>query len=244
MALISLAGLCVLWQVAATVWPSRTFPPPTAVWQALRVEAASGALAFNLSVTLMRVVAAYLLAMTIGSAIGIALGTHRRADRFFDPWVVLFINIPALVVIVLAYVWFGLNEAAAVCAVAVNKIPNVVVTMREGARALDPRYMEMARVYRFSALDRLHHILLPQLQPYFAAASRSGIALIWKIVLVVELLGRPNGVGFQIHLHFQLFDVAAILAYTLAFVAVMLLVEFVLVQPVERHATRWRRHPA
>ncbi|TIU16761.1 MAG: ABC transporter permease subunit, partial [Mesorhizobium sp.] len=109
---------------------------------------------------------------------------------------------------------------------------------------LDPSYAEMAAVYRFGLLDRVRHVLLPQLQPYLAAASRSGIALIWKIVLVVELLGRSNGVGFQIYLYFQLFDVAAILAYTLAFVAVMLVIELLLVQPVERHATRWRRRPA
>ena len=83
-------------------------------------------------------------------------------------------------------------------------------------------------------------MILPQLQPYFAAASRSGLALIWKIALVVELLGRSNGVGFQIHLYFQLFDVAAILAYTLAFVVVMLLIEFLLVQPLEARSTRWR----
>ena len=88
------------------------------------------------------------------------------------------------------------------------------------------------------------NVTLPQLQPYFAAASRSGISLIWKIVLVVELLGRPNGVGFQIYTYFQLFDVAAILAYTLAFVSIMLLIELLLVQPFERRATRWRRRPA
>ena len=70
------------------------------------------------------------------------------------------------------------------------------------------------------------------------------MSLIWKIVLVVELLGRSNGVGFQIHLYFQLFDVATILAYTLAFVAVMLAVEFLLLQPMERYATRWRRRRA
>ena len=62
-------------------------------------------------------------------------------------------------------------------------------------------------------------------------------------MLVVELLGRSNGVGFELHLNFQLFDVAAILAYTLAFVAVMLAIEFLLVQPLERHATRWRNKP-
>jgi NitT/TauT family transport system permease protein len=240
----SLLGLCLLWALAAYTWPSRAFPPPAEVWQVLVREAASGELFFNLGVTLGRVAAAYVVAMVFGCVIGILLGTHRRADQFFNPWVILFLNIPALVIIVLAYIWFGLNEAAAIGAVAVNKIPNVVVTMREGARALDPRYQEMAAVYRFGALDRIRHVLLPQLQPYLAAASRSGIALIWKIVLVVELLGRSNGVGFQIHLNFQLFDVAAILAYTLAFVAIMLFIELLLVQPLERHASRWRRRPA
>lgn len=240
----SLLVLCLIWGLAATLWPSRAFPPPGQVWQTLIKEAASGDLAFHLGATLARVAAAYVIAMTIGTVIGVFLGSHRRADRFFSPWVVLFLNVPALVVIVLAYIWFGLNEAAAIGAVAVNKIPNVVVTMREGARALDPSYAEMATVYRFGAFDRLRHVVLPQLQPYFAAASRSGIALIWKIVLVVELLGRSNGVGFQIYLYFQLFDVAAILAYTLAFVAVMLAIELLLVQPLERHASRWRRTPA
>jgi NitT/TauT family transport system permease protein len=207
-------------------------------------EAASGDLFFHLGMTLMRVAAAFVLAMLIGSVIGVTLGMKPGADRFFNAWVVLFLNLPALVIIVLAYIWFGLNEVAAIGAVAVNKIPNVIVTTREGARAFDPRYRELAQVYRFTAWERLRHVLMPQLQPYIAAASRSGVALIWKIVLVVELLGRSNGVGFQIYLFFQTFDVAAILAYTLAFVAIMLLIELLLVQPFERHATRWRRRPA
>ncbi|TKT69401.1 ABC transporter permease [Aquamicrobium sp. LC103] len=244
MAAVSLVGLCLAWDIAAEIWPSRAFPPPLDVWRVLVKEAAGGDLFYHLGMTLWRVSAAFVLAMAAGSVIGILLGGNRRIDQFFSPWVVLFLNIPALVVIVLAYIWFGLNEAAAIGAVAINKIPNVIVTMREGARAMDPRYREMALVYRFGAFDRIRHVLLPQLQPYFAASSRSGIALIWKIVLVVELLGRSNGVGFQIYLYFQLFDVAAILAYTLAFVAIMLLIELLLVQPFERHATRWRRRPA
>lgn len=238
--LASLALLLVLWSVAASLIVSRAFPSPAQVLAVFLREAASGELFFHLGMTLMRVAAAFVLAMTIGSAIGIGLGRSRRADRFFDPWVILLLNVPALVTIVLAYVWFGLTEAAAIGAVAVNKIPNVVITLREGARSIDPGLTEMATVFRFSRWKMLRHVVLPQLQPYIAAATRSGIALIWKIVLVVELLGRSNGVGFQIHLYFQYFDVAAILAYTLSFVAVMLAVELLVLQPYERAARRWR----
>ncbi|WP_315927709.1 ABC transporter permease [Mesorhizobium sp. SP-1A] len=240
----SLVALGLLWEVVANAWQNRALPTPFAVWRTLAAEAVGGDLFYNLGATLGRVAAAYIVAMVIGSAIGTFLGLSRRANRFFNPWLILFLNIPALVVIVLAYIWFGLNETAAVGAVAVNKIPNVVVVMREGARALNPAYTDLAAVYRFGWADRLRHVMMPQLQPFLAAASRTGIALIWKIVLVVELLGRSNGVGFQIGVYFQLFDVAGILAYTFAFAAVMLAVEFLMVQPLERHATRWRRRTA
>ena len=239
-ALLSLALLVGAWAALAAALDDRTLPPPTAVWDALVAEARSGELAFHLGATLARVTAAFLVAMAIGGALGIWLGTSPGADRFLDPWLILLLNVPALVIIVLAYVWFGLNEAAAVGAVAVNKIPNVAVTLREGARALSAELDEMATVYRFGRWKRLRHVTLPQLQPFLAAAARSGVALIWKIVLVVELLGRSNGVGFQIHLYFQLFDVATILAYTFAFVAVMLAVEYALIQPFERRSNRWR----
>jgi NitT/TauT family transport system permease protein len=82
---------------------------------------------------------------------------------------------------------------------------------------------------------------LPELFPFIIAAARSGLALIWKIVLVVELLGRGNGVGFQIGTFFNLFDVASILAYTIAFVAVIQFIELAILRPLERRANQWRR---
>src|SRR5277367_4242968 len=83
-----------------------------------------------------------------------------------------------------------------------------------------------------------------RLAPFFAAATRSGLSLLWKIVLVVELMGRPNGVGFEINIAFQLFDVALLLAYALPFTAIMLIIETLLVQPFERHVSRWRPQAA
>ncbi|MHA7060543.1 ABC transporter permease [Azospirillum argentinense] len=237
---LSLALLVGLWAVAADLAASRSLPGPAAVLSVLVREAADGALFHHLGITLARMAAAFVIAMSIGSALGILLGRSATADRLFGLWLTVFLNIPALVVIVLAYVWFGLTEAAAVGAVAVNKIPNVVVVLREGTRAIDEQYVEMARTFRMARSDVLRHVLLPQLTPYFAAAARSGLALIWKIVLVVELLGRSDGVGFQIHLYFQMFDVAGILAYTVAFVAVVQLLELCVLQPVEHRLTRWR----
>ena len=72
------------------------------------------------------------------------MGRVAARRRLGQPWLVFFLNLPALVTIILAYIWIGLVESAAILAVALNKIPNVVVTVREGARALDRGLLEMA----------------------------------------------------------------------------------------------------
>jgi NitT/TauT family transport system permease protein len=238
---LSIAVLLALWNLAALAADTRLLPGPSRVWEAFLAAVESGALVHHVAVTLARVGASFLVAMAIGGAIGLALGRSPFGNRLFDPWLVLFLNLPALVVIILCYVWFGLTETAAVTAVAVNKIPNVAVTIREGARALDRDLLEMAQVYRFGWRRRLQHVVLPQLAPYVLAAARSGLALVWKIVLVVELIGRSNGVGFELHAAFQLFDVATILAYALAFTLLVQAIELGILQPWEAAVNRWRR---
>ena len=240
--LLSLGLLCLGWAVLSLVVDDReVLPSPLEVARLILDELLDGPLLIHLAATLSRVLAAFVLAMAFGSALGLLMGRARKVDTWIDPWLLFFLNLPALVTIVLCYLWIGLTEVAAVTAVAVNKIPMVTVLIREGARTLDPALDDMCRIFRMPRYGRFRHVILPQLAPYLAASARTGTALIWKIVLVVEFLGRSNGIGFQIHLYFQLFDVAMVLAYALSFIAVMLTIEFCLLQPWERRANRWRR---
>lgn len=238
---ISTLGLLVFWWALALIkGDAEVLPAPPEVLHLIWVEAQNGELWHHMSATLVRVAWAFALAMGLGTALGILIGRHSWLATWVDPWVTVFLNLPALVVIVLCYLWIGLNETAAIMAVTLNKTAMVLVSVREGTRALDPKVDEMARIYRMGPIQRLVHVVLPQLAPYLASSARNGLAIIWKIVLVVEFLGRSNGVGFQIHLYFQLFDTGMVLAYALAFVAVMLALEYVAVQPWERRATAWR----
>lgn len=238
--LLSLAVLLVLWQGLSAYADTRTLPAPSAVFAFILREAQSGSLFFNVGVTLARVAVSFVIAMSLGVLLGIVLGRSRLADRLLDTPLLVVLNTPALVITVLAYVWLGLTETAAIVAVALNKLPNVAVIMREGARSLDPGLEEMATTYRFDRRTWIAHVLLPQLQPFMVAAARSGISLAWKIVLVVELLGRPNGVGFAINYYFTLFDVTAVIGYSLVFMSVMLALDSLLLQPLDAHVRRWR----
>lgn len=230
-----------LWQVLAMILNNPTLPLPAKVASVFWQACASGELPLHLGITLLRLLVSFAIAMLLGCAIGVLLGKNASLDAFFDNWLVIFLNIPALVTIILCYVWFGLVESAAIAAVVINKVPNVVVTIREGTRALDKDLLEMAQSYGFGKRKTFVHVIWPQLHPYLMAATRSGLALIWKIILVVELLGRSNGMGYQLHLFFQLFDIASLLAYTFAFVAVIQLIEWLLLKPLDRTTLRWRR---
>jgi len=238
---LSLLALLVVWQVLALYLNNHLLPAPALVAKVFWQECVTGQLPYHLGVTLLRLVVSFSVAMILGCAIGILLGRSKKLDAFFDNWLVIFLNVPALVTIILCYVWFGLVESAAILAVVINKLPNVIVTIREGTRTLDQDLLDMARSFQFSQRKTLVHVIWPQLHPFVMGATRSGLALIWKIILVVELLGRSNGMGYQLHLFFQLFDVASILAYTIAFVAVIQLIELVILKPLDRKSLRWRR---
>jgi NitT/TauT family transport system permease protein len=237
----SLLALAVLWQIIAIYAENRYLPTPLTVFDVLWREGASGELWKHTSATLLRVAIAFIVSMILGSAIGLFLGRYRTADKFFDAWLILFLNLPALVTITLCYIWFGLTDAAAITAVALNKIPNVAVNMREGARSLSKDLDEMAHIYKFGWWKTLRHVTLPQLAPFFAASARSGLALVWKIVLVVEAFGRSSGVGYRLSIAFQEFDVSTILAYALAFILIVQIIEFAVLQPLQSRMNTWRR---
>jgi NitT/TauT family transport system permease protein len=241
---LSLAALLALWALVAALAHSRLLPDPWSVGAAILADIRSGELPFQMACTLARVLAAFSVAFTLGVIAGYAMGRWKTVDRYADSWLIVLLNLPALVVIIFAYVWIGLNETAAIVAVALNKLPNVIVVTREGVRSLDAGLDDMSRAFRMTWLTRIRHVVLPQLAPYLAAVSRSSLSISWKIVLVVELIGRPNGVGFVLGSAFSLFDMTKILSYAISFVALMLAIETLLVQPLERRTNRWRRRPA
>ena len=236
----TLINIIIIWQALAVIINSSEFPTPVNVLISLYYHTFEDELLFHLGVTLYRVFIAFIFAMGIGIFFGILMGTYEKIDKNLDSLLTLGLNMPALVTIILCYIWFGLTDIAAIFAVIINKVPTVIVTIREGCKAVNKELMEISKVYKLSKYDTFSKIYLPQIYPYVMVSARSGLSLIWKIVLVVELLGRSSGVGFQLSMFFQFFDITSILAYSFAFIIVILLIENFILQPVEKKVTAWR----
>ena len=236
----SLVAALVLWQAAVMIFEPDLLPAPTRVLARLVQEFQSGQLPTHLAVTLSRVATSFVLAMALGLLLGALMGRFPKVDASLDGLLTVALNLPALVVIILSLLWFGLNEFAIVLAVVLNKTPTMMVVFREGVRAVDQSLMEVARVHQLSRWRQFAGVWLPQLYPYFLAATRSGLALVWKIVLVVELLGASQGMGFKLGEFFQFFEIDGVLAYACAFIVFIMLLEALIIRPWEARVMRWR----
>jgi NitT/TauT family transport system permease protein len=226
--------------VVAARYDNRLFPTPIAVAGHVWELATAEKLIADFGKTLARAGIAFVASMLIGLVIGIALGRVRWLDRLFAGWVVVGLNLPAIVIAIVLYIWLGLTEFALILAVMCNKIPLVATTIREGVRSFSQDYEELATAFRMPFARRLRLIFVPQLMPFVLAAARTGLSLIWKIVLVFEVLGSDGGVGFRINIFFQFFDVTGIVSYTAVFIAVILVIEYGIMRPLEQKVSGWR----
>ncbi len=236
----SLLALLLIWQAVVVVAQPDLLPAPQQVASRFWSEWQSGVLPTNLAITLLRVAISFGMAVVAGLTLGAIMGRFHRVDQWLDAPLTLSLNMPALVVIILSFLWVGLNESAIIVAVVLNKTPTMAVIFREGVRTIDKGLLEVATVHQLTSWRRFWLVWLPQLYPYFLAATRSGLALVWKIVLVVELLGASSGMGFKLGEFFQFFEIDAILAYAFSFVVIIVVLETVLIRPWEARVMRWR----
>jgi len=238
--LVSIGLLLLLWYAAVWIPVKPIFPPPHVVLGYLVADVQKWTIWSHLIVTLTRIMLGFALAMAIAVPFGILLGFSNAARRLFGSWVVIGLMTPSLVFIILAYTSMGLNEVAAVIAAALAVVWVLTINIWESAKAVDGKLIQMARVFRLSTSRIVVRIILPQLAAPLMASARFGLGLIWKMVLFVELIGRSNGIGYQIEYYYQLFDLGRVLEYTVFFVAVMMLIEVVVLGTIERRLFRWR----
>ena len=85
---------------------------------------------FHTSATLARVTAAFGIAMGLGMILGVLLGLFPNLNRWFDPWIIFFLNLPALVVIVLCYLWIEKAECMKMTKPEIFKLPSLANYLR------------------------------------------------------------------------------------------------------------------
>jgi len=231
----------VAWVVLSRILPAQLLPGPLATFTFIGQEYHRGSLLLNLWATGRRVLIAFGIGMGLGVAVGAAMGLSRQLDRLLEGWLVAGLTVPRIVLFVVAYLLLGLSDAAAIGALVITIAPTVVVQLREGTRALDGKLLEMAKAFRRPRLEVWGRVILPQLMPYVVGTARASLSLAWKMVVLAELLGRTDGVGYMISFYFQMFNMKGVLAYGTVMMIVLGFIDLVLLGTWQRRVFRWRR---
>jgi sulfonate transport system permease protein len=191
--------LIVAWQAAsrAGLLSTRILPEPLAVAHAFGDLAASGELWMHVRVSLWRAAAGFGLGAALGLALGLLNGSSRRAATLLDTTVQMVRNIPALALIPLVILWFGIDEAAKLFLLSVGVFFPVYLNTFHGIRSVDAGLIEMARGYGLSGWALYRDVILPGALPSILVGVRFSLGLVWVLLIVAETISAQAGIGYM-----------------------------------------------
>jgi sulfonate transport system permease protein len=190
--------LCA-WQAAAQVgWlSSRILPEPLAVAHAFWSLAVSGELWTHVSTSLGRAVYSFAIGGGLGLLLGLLTGSFRTAETLLDTTLQMVRNIPALALIPLVILWFGIEETAKVFLVAVGVFFPVYLNTFHGIRSVDRGLIEMAKNYGLSGWTLYRDVILPGALPSILVGVRFALGLVWVLLIVAETISAQSGIGYM-----------------------------------------------
>lgn len=230
----------VAWQLIVPRLPSRIIPTPASVVDEMVEMLLDGSVFRNFGISLTRLAIGLVLALVVGSLVGVAMGTSPRIDAMLHDWVVVGLAFPYLIWGLLVAMWFGFGSQGPIIVVFIAALPYVVLNISEGVRDVSKDLRDMAHAYEVPGRREVRHLVLPSLSPFFFASLRYGLANGWKGLVLAEVFAATSGAGWAIADTSDYGNFAAMVGYTLYFALFSILVEQLVFDRLARRVFRWR----
>ncbi len=239
-----------VWYLIYFAIDSRIFPTPLRVaefmWEEItltsgvRYSSVAENLYGQFGISIIRLTAGFLVAMVVGTLIGLGMGVSKAVDAFFHDWVMALLAMPALVWALFFGVAFGFGHTAPVLTVIAAGIPFVIINVREGVRNTPKELIDMAKAFEVPDNRITRHVFLPSLLPFFFAALRYAYSIGWKGLVIAEVFGSQVGMGWTIKFWYDAHRAHGVIGYALFFIFFALALEKLVFDPLARRAFKWR----
>ena len=233
-------ALLLGWQLASQLgWlSSRILPEPWAVAKAFWTLAESGELWLHLKTSLWRATVGFGVGAGLGLLLGLLTGSFRHAETLLDTTLQMVRNIPALALIPLVILWFGIDETAKLFLLAVGVFFPVYLNTFHGIRSADQGLIEMARSYGLSGWPLYRDVILPAAMPSILVGVRFSLGLVWVLLIVAETISAQAGIGYMTMTAREFLQTDVVLVGILLYA---LLGKFadLFSRRLERHCLRW-----
>jgi len=235
-------AVLLTWYLAAEFeWlPAQILPPPAMVAATFIDLMRSGELPDNLWISLWRVLAGFVAGGAGGLALGILMGLSPRAKDYLYPSFRMIAQVPSIGWLPLLMMLVGIGEALKIILISKAAFVPVALNTYKGLQGVPTRFIEVARVYRFTRWQLLAKVVFPAALPQVWSGIRYGLTHAWLALVAVELLASSEGLGFMIVYGRQLYQLDVVLAAVVVVGAIGYVLDKLLAL-VEQRLLRWRR---
>jgi ABC-type nitrate/sulfonate/bicarbonate transport system permease component len=238
-AAISTAVLLAAWQIASFYFPHYLFPPVQAILARTVQIFIDLPLLIEVLATAARIFGGLFGAFVLGCILAVVIGRSPFIESYFTPVLVFLQGIPALSWVVIAIIWFHGIEFRILFIMVMTTLPAFTFQILDAYRSMSKDLFEMTMAFRPRAWTLFRVLVVPTIVPGILTAWKVNLGNASRVVVVAELVGATGGVGYQLLLQQQLFDMAGALAWTLVLVLFVLVVQSALVA-IESWALRYR----
>jgi sulfonate transport system permease protein len=234
------AGLLLAWQMAAQLgWlSSRILPEPLAIAKAAWRLSVSGELWMHLRISLWRAVSSFVVGGGLGLLLGLLTGTFKAAETLLDTTLQMIRNIPALALIPMVILWFGIDEVAKLFLVSIGVFFPIYLNTYHGIRSVDKGLIEMAKSYGLSGWPLYRDVILPGALPSILVGVRFALGLVWVLLIVAETIAAQSGIGYMTMSAREFLQTDVVLVGILLYALLGKLAD-VLSRAMERYFLRW-----
>lgn len=206
------AVLVGVWWVTSESSTSYVYPPLSKVIESLREDWLFDQVRSDLVPSLARFSAGYALAVVAGIAGGLALGLMPRVRRAAEPVTEFLRAIPPPLLLPFVIVTLGIGNTAKVLVIALGSVWVILLNAVDGVRGVDPVLLDTAAGFRLSRRQQITRIVLPAASPQIAVGMRTGLAVGLIMMIISEMQGSTNGLGYQVLAAQRAFDTASMFA--------------------------------
>jgi sulfonate transport system permease protein len=236
------ALLCLWqWSSSAGILPARFLPSPRAVVASFAELSASGELWAHVRVSSLRAFAGFAVGGSLGLALGLLTGSFRWAETLLDTTLQMIRNIPALALIPLVILWFGIDESAKLFLVSLGVFFPVYINTFHGIQSVDRGLLEMGRTYNLSGWRLYREIILPGALPAILVGVRFALGFMWVMLIVAETISARSGIGYMT-MNAREFMQTDVMVVGILLYALLGKLADLLAKGMERYWLRW--HPA
>lgn len=235
-----LLSFLVLWHVASTLkWVNPSvFPPLDTIWSAFWRGMTRGTLAVDLAVSLQRSGLAFASAVALAIPLGLFMGQIRVVDRALDPILQLFRQTSALALYPVFILLLGLGELSKVFVIFWATTFPLLLSTIGGVKEVEPKLIEMARVYGASRFSVFTRVILPGALPAIFVGLRLSATMALLMLIASEMIGANQGLGFQVMNAQFNFQIPLMFAAIFLLAALGLLANYAIVS-LQRWLCRW-----